>query len=226
MAKLPTSTRKTSVDQFLDDVKKLPTRREETNRLVFGLDATASREPMWDLATHLHAELFNTAAKNDLEVQLVYYRGFQEFRASPWTRAPSQLLRTMQQVRCLGGATQITRFLHHLFNEANSSKLRAAVFIGDACEESPNEILTLAGRLGLLQIPVFVFQEGHDIVASRVFQAIASRSGGAHVPFAPGSERELRDLLNAVAQYASYGIDAVSKIKSSIGTRLLKQLKK
>lgn len=224
MAKLP--SKRTSVDDFLDQVKHLPSKSQDANRLIFGLDATASREPMWDLATQLHAELFSAAAQVDLEVQLVYYRGFNEFHASGWSKNSRELLQHMTRVRCLGGITQINRFLHHVRQEATSEKLKAAVLIGDACEESVGEILAVAGQLGLLQIPVFAFQEGHDYNATQVFSGIATRTGGAHVPFAPGSAAELKDLLNAVAKYASGGIDAVSKLKSPLGTRLLQQLKK
>lgn len=181
---------------------------------------------MWDLATQLHAELFRTAEQVDLEVQLVYYRGFNEFHVSNWTRNSSELLQQMTRVRCLGGITQINRFLHHVRQEASSEKLKAAVLIGDACEESVGEILAVAGQLGLLQIPVFAFQEGHDYIATQVFSGIAERTGGAHVPFAPGSAAELKDLLNAVAQYASGGLEAISKLRSPLGTRLLQQLKK
>ena len=224
VSKLP--TRKTSVDQFLDKVNALPDRNKPVNRLVFGLDATASREPMWDLATQLHAELFVAAADSNLEVQLVYYRGFNEFRVSDWSRNAMDLGQKMSRVRCLGGITQISRFLNHVRAEAASDRLRAAVFIGDACEESAVEILSVSGQLGLLQVPVFAFQEGHDFKATQVFSGIAGRSGGAHVPFAPGSAAELKELLNAVAKYASGGLDAISKLRGPLGTRLLEQLKK
>ena len=224
MAKLPTP--RTSVDKFLDQVKQLPQRNQTANRLIFGLDATASREPMWDLATQLHAELFNTATAVNLEVQLAYYRGYNEFKVSDWTQNAVQLREKMMRVRCLGGITQINRFLNHVRTQAQSERLKAAVFIGDACEESPVEILSVAGQLGLLQIPIFVFQEGHNFMATDVFVGIAKRSGGAHIPFTAGSAKELQMLLKAVAEYASGGIDAIAKLRSPLSSRLLEQLKK
>ncbi|MCY4656329.1 MAG: VWA domain-containing protein [Gammaproteobacteria bacterium] len=224
MSKLP--TQRTSVDQFLSQVEKLPKKSDEAARLIFGLDATASREPMWDLATQLHNELFNTASEINLEVQLVYYRGFNEFHVSKWSKNAGELRQEMTRVRCLGGMTQINRFLNHVQREASSERLRAAVFIGDACEESPTEILSVAGQLGLMQIPIFAFQEGHDLRATQVFSGMAARSGGAHIPFAPGSAQELRELLNAVAQFASGGLAAIAKLKGPVGIRLLQQLKK
>ena len=46
-------------------------------RLIFAMDATASREPTWDRACQVQGQMFlETAALGGLEVQLVYYRGF------------------------------------------------------------------------------------------------------------------------------------------------------
>src|SRR3546814_5988235 len=76
-------------------------------RLIFAMDATASREPTWDRACRLQGEMFKeTAALGGLEVQLVYYRGFGECRASKWAAGAAQLLDLMTGVRCLGGPTQ------------------------------------------------------------------------------------------------------------------------
>src|SRR5438128_7296066 len=74
------------IDDFLARVKELtptaaPGRR---GRLVFALDATMSRQPTWDTACRLQADMFREAAAiGGLDVQLVYYRGLAECRASP-----------------------------------------------------------------------------------------------------------------------------------------------
>ena len=181
---------------------------------------------MWDMASNLHAELFNAAKSANLAVQLVHFGGFHEFHASRWNSSASQLLAHMQRVRCLGGITQIGRVLGHIGKEAKaSSMLKAAVYIGDMCEEPMAELASLAGQLGLRQLPVFVFQEGHDLYAKQVFNTIATRSGGAHMPFDPGSARQLADLLKTVAIYATQGIDAARKLNSTIGKQLLTQIK-
>ena len=45
-------------------------------RLLVAIDATASREPTWDMAMQLQSTMFETAAKlGGLDVQLVWYRG-------------------------------------------------------------------------------------------------------------------------------------------------------
>src|SRR3546814_15791444 len=77
-------------------------------RLMFALDATASRQPTWDRACRIQAEMFHaTAAIGGLDVQLVFYRGFGECKASPWVSDAAALARKMTAVGCLGGQTQI-----------------------------------------------------------------------------------------------------------------------
>ena len=214
-----------SVSAFLDATKKHPLVEDVPNRLIFALDATASRDPTWDMAMSLHAELFNTASASNLSIQLVYYRGFNQFQVSSWSNTASALLEKMQQVRCLGGATQIARFLAHVQKEAHETKLKAAVFIGDACEEKPDEIFSIAGQLGLLRVPVIALQEGHDVYANHILGGIALRSGGAHIPFASGSVAELAQLLGAVATFATQGINALKKLESRAARLLLTQIK-
>ncbi len=219
--------RKSDVAQFLQEVHNHPLRKITENRLIFALDATASRELTWDLASSLHAELFNAAKSADLAVQLVHFGGFNQFRASAWNTSPQQLLRTMQKVRCLGGMTQISRVLSHVLNEAtNGHSLKAAVYIGDMCEEPMLEILNTAGQLGLRHVPVFVFQEGHDRYATEVFRSIAQRSGGAHMPFDARSSAQLAELLNAVVVYATEGLHAIERIGTQTAKRLLTQIKR
>ena len=226
MANKPPVERPKNVDGFLTEVSKHPLATIGSKRLIFALDATASRELTWDLASSLHAELFNAAKSADLAVQLVHFGGFNQFRASSWNSTPEQLLKTMQQVRCLGGMTQIGRVLSHVLQQASGNQtLKAAVYIGDMCEEPMLELVSSAGQLGLRQVPVFMFQEGRDRYATEVFRSIAERSGGAHMPFEPGSAKQLAELLKAVAVYATEGIDAVRRIASPTTKKLLTQIK-
>lgn len=223
MAKLPTE--KKSVSEFLHIAKSRTSQAVSENRLIFAMDATASRESTWDLASKLHGELFTTARRNNLAIQLVYYRGFNDFFASSWSSSPEDLLSKMQDVRCRGGATQIVRLMKHIREQASAAKTKAAVFIGDCCEENPEEIFPYAGELALFRMPLFIFQEGHDPTAKQIFSVMAERSGGAHVPFTPGSAKELADLLGAVSAYATSGTEGVRKIHSSAARKLLQQLK-
>jgi hypothetical protein len=209
---LPTAGKAAEVEAFLSRVKAMQTVKPASGRgrLIFALDATASREATWDRACRLQGEMFEaTAAIGGLDVQLVFYRGFAECKASRWLGAAADLHRAMRSVSCVGGATQIARVLIHARNEARANKVNALVFVGDAMEEGVDELSRLAGELGLLGVPVFVFHEGGDEVAGRAFRHIAKLSGGAYCPFDTGSAQQLRELLGAVAAYAAGGRPAL-----------------
>lgn len=224
-SKVPTE-RANDVNRFLQEVEKHPLKPLSDNRLIFALDATASRELTWDLASSLHAELFTAAKSANLAVQLVHFGGFNQFQASPWNSSPEQLLRNMQRVRCLGGMTQIRRVLSHILNEASTDQtVKAAVYIGDMCEEPMVEIVNTAGQLGLRKVPVFVFQEGNERYATEVFRSIAERSGGAHMPFESGSAAQLAELLSAAVVYATEGFEAMKRLGTPMTKKLLTQIR-
>ena len=232
MAKLPTSN-EDEVARFLKEVSESPAPVRgagERGRLIFAMDATASREPTWDRACHIQGEMFaETSALGGLAVQLLYYRGFGQCRASKWALNPDQLLRFMTSVRCLGGMTQIRKVLKHAIKENARQKVDALVFVGDAMEEDVDELCHHAGELGLLNLPVFIFHEGGDPVAQRAFRQVSRLSGGAYCPFDSGSARQLKDLLSAVAVYAAGGRQALlsyGKKKGGDALRLTHQLQR
>lgn len=212
MAKLPSKPASSAVADFVKKVQSMPTVRAAgaAGRLIFAMDATASREPTWDRACRLQGEMFTaTQALGALEIQLVWYRGFGEFEASPWITGSAELVRRMTAVTCHAGETQIARVLEHALAETRRRKVNAVVFVGDCVEESVDHLAKLAGDLGLLGVPVFVFHEGGDAVARTCFEAVARLSGGAYVPFDSASADVLRDLLAAVATFAVGGRQAL-----------------
>lgn len=218
-----------SIDAFINQVRALPARSDEQGRLIFALDATASREATWDQASDLQSELFGAAQDlGGLSIQLCYYRGFREFKATGFVGKTSQLLGLMNGVRCLGGITQIGRVLRHALQETRHKPVKAVVFIGDCCEESVDELCHAAGELGMLRTPVFMFQEGGDPHAQAVFRQVSSLSGGAYAPFDRSSPQLLRELLAAVAVYASGGAKALrdhSNRSSAEVKRLTQQIR-
>ena len=218
------------INAFLNQVRKTPAVHSgQGGRLIFAMDATASREPTWDQASQLQAEMFSeTAALGGLTIQLCYYRGFGEFHASPWLSNTQQLLQQMTAVTCLGGHTQIEKLLRHAIMETrtNQKKINALVFVGDCVEEDIDKLATAAGELGLLGIPAFLFQEGHDPVASRAFKHIAQLTGGAHCPFDTGSAQQLKDLLSAVAVFAAGGHKALENFHQKRGNVVLRLTRK
>jgi hypothetical protein len=225
MAKLPTSP-KDDVAAFLKKVEEAPPptpgKPGEHGRLVFAMDATASREPSWDQACQIQGEMFSeTAALGGLEVQLVFYRGFGECRASKWAANAIELLRLMTGVRCRGGQTQISKILDHAKREAEKRHINALVFVGDALEEDIDRVCHKAGELGLLGVPMFLFHEGGDPVAERGFRELARLTGGAYCPFDAESAQQLKDLLSAVAVYAAGGRRALLEYGKAKGGNVL-----
>lgn len=206
-SKLPTAGQ-AAVDAFLAKVRAAPrpVPASHRGRLIFALDATLSRQPTWDEAARVQAEMFReTQALGGLDLQLVYYRGFADFFASPWLAESAALLTHMSGVDCQGGQTQIERVLAHAVEEAKTRRVAALVFVGDAFEENADQVCRKAGELGLLGVPVFVFHEGGGEQPARVFQEIARLSKGAYCPFDAGSAMQLRELLSAVAVFAAGG---------------------
>jgi hypothetical protein len=191
---------------------------------MFAMDATASRQPSWDKACQIQAEMFEaTSTLGGLDVQLVFYRGFRECRSSPWLGNAKELLKRMTGVTCLGGQTQIGRVLAHALKETRSEKVNAVVFVGDCMEEDVDKLCHHAGELGLLGVPVFMFHEGGEPVARRAFEQIARLSGGAYCPFDASSAQQLKDLLSAVAVFAAGGRPALADYSRGKG-EIVRQL--
>jgi hypothetical protein len=224
-SKLPQNAASGAVQDFLHKLAATPAPAPggPRGRLLFGMDATASREPTWDRACHIQAEMFReTAALGGLDIQLAYYRGFREFQKTPWLSNSADLLRRMTAVTCLGGQTQIERLLTHAVAETRRQKVNAVVFVGDCMEEDADRLCHLAGELGLLGVPVFIFHEGGEAVAGSVFRQIARLTNGAYCPFDRSSAQQLRDLLSAVAVYAAGGRKALADYgKRTGGSALL-----
>jgi hypothetical protein len=223
-------TSRAEIDAFLAKVRSFeraaPSGR---GRLIFALDATMSRQPTWDTACRLQADMFLEAqAIGGLDVQLVYFRGVSECRASHWVSEPKALAALMEKIDCRGGHTQLGRVFAHAREETGKAKVQALVYVGDAMEEGIDHLCATAGELGLRGVPAFMFQEGHDAVAERAFREIARLSRGAYCRFDAGAAHELRELLRAVAAYAAGGMKALNDLsarRSAGAVRLLEQMR-
>ena len=214
------------IGDFLRKVAAMPAKKSFSNpgRLIFAMDATASREPTWDHACHIQGQMFEqTAALGGLTIQLCYYRGYGEFSISPWLLGSNELLKRMTAVRCLGGYTQIEKVLRHTIKETRRQKVNALVFVGDCMEEQAERLFQLAGRLGIHAVPTFLFHEGHEPNAERAFRQIARLTRGAYCRFTTTSALQLKDLLSAVAVYAAGGHRALEKFGDRQG-EAVKQL--
>ena len=223
--KLPAErSTKSEVDAFLRKVAVTPSAKpgDRRGRLLFSIDATASREPTWDMACQIQSEMFAETSKlGGLEIQLCFYRGFGEFRASKWLTSGEELISRMTRVHCLAGQTQIRKVLRHTIKETKRQKVDALVFVGDVVEEDVDALGHQAGELGLLGTPAFIFHEGGEPVSRRAFQQIARLSGGAYCAFDAGSARQLRELLTAVAVFSAGGRPALEDLGRRRGGKVL-----
>lgn len=223
--RLPDKSSDESVAAFLERAAAVPapaTQGEPRGRLLFAMDATGSREPAWDKAARIQGEMFQAAgAVGGLSVQLAFYRGFDEFKVSRWTRDAAEMARLMSSVFCLAGETQIRKTLRHAVNETQMARVHALVFVGDAFEEDLDRVGAAAGELGLLGVPAFMFHEGEDAAAAFAFREIAKLTRGAYVRFDAASAAALRDLLAAVAVYAAGGAAALERLARAKGGETL-----
>jgi hypothetical protein len=202
-----------NIAAFVEAAKKVPAPAQSgRGRLIFALDATMSRQPTWDLAQSLQAKMFQAASGlGGLDVQLVYFRGLNECRASNFVSGGQGLKELMSRIDVRGGSTQIRRVLVHARDEARRAKVGALVFIGDAMEENPDALASVAGELALLGVKAFMFQEGRDPAARRAFSEIARLTGGAYSAFDAGASDRLAALLRAAAAYAAGGHAALAR---------------
>jgi hypothetical protein len=226
-----TTSARSEIEAFLAQVRTLAPADTSgrRGRLIFALDATMSRQPTWDTACRLQADMFREAgAIGGLDVQLVYFRGLGECRASRWVSDAGALAATMAKIDCRGGNTQIGKVLAHARREGEKGKVAALVYVGDAMEEDVDVLCRTAGELGMLGVRAFVFHEGHDAVAERAFRDIARLSGGAYCGFNAGAANELAALLRAAAAYAAGGLKALDDLSArrhAGATRLLAQMR-
>jgi hypothetical protein len=188
-----------------------------------------SRQPTWDTACRLQADMFREAAAiGGLDIQLIYYRGLAECKASPWIAEPERLGTLMSRIDCRGGHTQIGKILAHARRENDAIKISTLVFVGDAMEEALDDLCAAAGGLGLRNVPAFMFQEGYDPVCEQAFREIARLTRGVYCRFSPGSAHELGELLRAAAAYAAGGMKALADLKqrhNAGAVQLLEQLR-
>jgi hypothetical protein len=218
---------KSELDRFLAEIKDLASvGGGARGRLIFALDATASRQPTWDSACQLQAEMFREAgAIGGLEVQLVYYRGLGECRASRWFSDSGELASVMSRIVCHAGHTQIGKVLTHAKKETGLLKVSAMVFVGDALEEEADALFPIADELGRLGVRTFVFQEGDDPEVEQVFRRIAQLTNGAYCRFNSGAAHQLAELLRAVAVFAAGGMPALTARGDAGALKLLRQLR-
>jgi len=186
-------------------------------RLVFSIDATASRQRAWHIARDLQAKMFIEAGSvGTLNLQLVYYGG-SVCRASRWASRGEELARWMSPIQCETGVTQIERVLRHALREHERTPVQGITFIGDAMEEDLGVLGALADELGTAGVPLHMFQEGNDAAVRNAFRLLALKTGGTHSAFNPAVPKTIERLsaqLNEVARVVVASVAAIGTNRS------------
>lgn len=214
------------VAAFLQKAKTVKPGAPGKGRVILALDATMSRQPTWDMAASIQADMFRSVgAIGSLSMQLTYFRGFGECRSSCWATDGQSMAALMSKIDCRAGQTQIAKILKHAAKQHADAPVSAVVYIGDAMEENADELGHLAGVLGMRKVPVFMFQEGSEPLATLTFKEIARLSGGGWFRFDQSSADVLRRLLSSIAVYATGGLAALEARGAKEDRLLIEQMK-
>jgi hypothetical protein len=187
-------------DQRLSSTNAAPGRP----RLIFGFDATASREPAWAMARQVTDALVR-ALPGELDVALAVHGGSRLHTFTPFTANPNTLRDRAASISCIPGRTQLLSILSRSFAAPG---VRVVIYIGDVYEESPGRGRQIADAMGRAGIKLIVLHDVADWTARRdaeLFLDLARRTGGCVLPFDANAPIRLRELLAAVAVYAVGG---------------------
>jgi hypothetical protein len=193
----------------------VPATTSDRPRLIFGFDATASREPAWATARTVTDALVK-ALPGELDVALAVHGGSMLHTFTEFTADPNRLRDRAAGIRCLAG---MTRLLPILSRALSNPGVRVVTYIGDVFEESPVRGRKLADEMGLRGIKLIVLHDTSDWNAKRdaeVFLDLARRTGGCVLPFDANAPARLRELLAAVAVYAVGGSDLLEEKRDEL----------
>lgn len=198
---------------------------EKRPRLLFAMDATASREAAWDVAKTITGAMFQ-AVPGALDVALAYHGGGRLKEITPFSSDAKVFLDKVQTVRCQAGMTALNSVLAAAME---ISHLKALIYVGDCFEEDEAEAIELAEHLKLKGVRCFMFHDsssgsfGYDTQLARtIFEQIARLTGGALLPFDETAPQMVKALLEAIAVYAVGGMKALEqKTKYLPAARLL-----
>lgn len=198
------------------------------HRLVFSLDATASRQATWRVAQGLTVQMFD-ALPEGLEIALAYHSGGRMRPWSPFTRAADRLRKEITQVTCEVGETALNAILDQ---SMEIPSLRAMIYIGDCFEEDEDDAIHLAHKLHLKGVRCFFFQDRlspHSEMGyvSQVFGEIAKITEGALFDFDQRSPKRTGEEMQAIARLAAGGIAALEQDSKTLpgANRVLEKLK-
>jgi hypothetical protein len=192
--------------------------------IMIGIDATASRAHVWEMAKGPTRAMFEEAAAKGLMIKLGFYRGGECQIGKRWMTAPQDVARVMDGIKCVSGATQICKLLSGVVKESYP-RPQGLIFIGDAFEEQLEAALKLATAAFSIGTRVHMFHEGDNKQAEQAFRETAAAGGGIFAKFEPGAEKILAELWGAIAAHAVGGRQALEAKGGAGARRLLEHLK-
>ena len=173
-------------------------------RLVFAVDATASREPAWAVA-RLVTDALVKALPGELDVAFAVHGGSRVHTFTAFTNDATTLRDRAAGVACEAG---LTRMLPILSASLRRPAVGVVIYVGDVFEESVVQGRRLADAMGEQGTKLIVLHDTADPAARRdaeVFWDLAKRTGGCVLPFDTSASGRLREILSAVAVYAVGG---------------------
>ena len=184
-------------------------------RLVFAVDATASREPAWAAARQV-TDAVVKALPGELDVALAVHGGGRVHTFSAFTNDAATLRDRTAGITCFAG---LTRLLPILAASLKRPAVRVVVYVGDVFEENVPRGRQIADAMGVAGIKLIVLHDTADAGARRdveMFWDLAKRTGGCVLPFDASAPGKLRDLLGAVAVYAVGGEKLLRERRQSL----------
>ena len=123
------------------------------------------------------------------------------------------------------GRRRSAAVLRHVRREHEKHPIAALIYVGDACEEEPDELVRLAGEI--MPVKAFVFHEApdHNWHAVTLFKEIAAATSGAYLPFDRNAAGELAGLLAAIGTFAAGGVKALETTNTAAARLLLERLR-
>lgn len=182
--------------------------RPGRNRLVFSLDATASREKAWKVATEITSSMFESVPEQ-IEVSLAYHSSGLVREITPFSSSATVFLDKLRTIKCTAGQTQLNGIMEQVIDLQG---VAALVYIGDCFEEDEDDAIALAKQLKIKGIKVFIFHDKSSAMqgyntdyAGQVFSMIVDICGGAVLDFNDQAPKQAESFLSGVALYAVGG---------------------
>jgi hypothetical protein len=202
---------KSSKRAFLDKVgalsktkdnSKIALALKKTPKLLFSMDATASRQPSWDVAQEITLSMFDVMP-GGLKIALAYHSGGHLKAVTDFRADAAYFKDQIAGVQCEAGLTALCEILE---SASEIPALSSLIYIGDCFEERLDTASRLAQKLKTNGVRCFMFLEGDDGEAREAFNTIAEITGGAVFPFEQQSLVRVKEKLDAIAAFSAGGM--------------------